>query len=121
MVLQMDSTAAATQAAHSAHFNALAEKIRAKTARVGVVGLGYVGLPLAVEYAKVGFPVTGIDRLFRRLHEEVSGHFDVKRRAELGAVVRVHASGVGHELHRLGLTTVAHELVDGRHIEEIPV
>jgi len=57
----MDSTAAATQAAHSAHFTALAERIRTKTARVGVVGLGYVGLPLAVEYAKVGFPVTGID------------------------------------------------------------
>jgi UDP-N-acetyl-D-glucosamine dehydrogenase len=40
---------------------ALAEKIRSRTARVGVVGLGYVGLPLAVEFAKAGFPVTGID------------------------------------------------------------
>ena len=39
----------------------LAEKIRTKTARVGVVGLGYVGLPLAVEYAQAGFQVTGID------------------------------------------------------------
>jgi UDP-N-acetyl-D-glucosamine dehydrogenase len=40
---------------------ALAEKIENKTARVGVVGLGYVGLPLAVEYAEAGFHVTGID------------------------------------------------------------
>src|SRR5207253_9167325 len=39
----------------------LAEKIRSRTARVGVVGLGYVGLPLAVEFAKAGFHVTGID------------------------------------------------------------
>jgi UDP-N-acetyl-D-glucosamine dehydrogenase len=39
----------------------LAEKIRSKTARVGVVGLGYVGLPLAVEYAAEGYHVTGID------------------------------------------------------------
>ncbi len=39
----------------------LAEKIRTKRARVGVVGLGYVGLPLAVEFAKAGFTVTGID------------------------------------------------------------
>lgn len=39
----------------------LAEKIRSKTARVGVVGLGYVGLPLAVEYAQAGYRVTGID------------------------------------------------------------
>jgi UDP-N-acetyl-D-glucosamine dehydrogenase len=39
----------------------LAEKIRSKRAHVGVVGLGYVGLPLAVEYAEAGFHVTGID------------------------------------------------------------
>ncbi len=39
----------------------LAGKIKGKTARVGVVGLGYVGLPLAVEYAQAGYHVTGID------------------------------------------------------------
>src|ERR1051326_4046971 len=39
----------------------LMEKIRTRTARVGIVGLGYVGLPLAVEFAKAGFAVTGID------------------------------------------------------------
>src|SRR5690348_4075629 len=39
----------------------LAEKIRTRTAKVGIVGLGYVGLPLAVEFAKAGFSVTGID------------------------------------------------------------
>src|ERR1700742_1952706 len=39
----------------------LEEKIGARTARVGIVGLGYVGLPLAVEFAKAGFSVTGID------------------------------------------------------------
>src|SRR6516164_10693677 len=41
--------------------DALKEKIAARTARVGVVGLGYVGLPLAMEFAKAGFSVTGID------------------------------------------------------------
>jgi UDP-N-acetyl-D-glucosamine dehydrogenase len=39
----------------------LEEKIRSRAARVGIVGLGYVGLPLAVEFAKAGFSVTGID------------------------------------------------------------
>jgi UDP-N-acetyl-D-glucosamine dehydrogenase len=39
----------------------LEEKIESRSARVGVVGLGYVGLPLAVEFAKAGFTVTGID------------------------------------------------------------
>src|ERR1017187_10723926 len=37
------------------------EKIRSRTAKVGIVGLGYVGLPLAIEFAKAGFSVTGID------------------------------------------------------------
>src|SRR5215467_5074900 len=41
--------------------SALASKIADRTARVGIVGLGYVGLPLAVEFAKAGFSVTGID------------------------------------------------------------
>jgi UDP-N-acetyl-D-glucosamine dehydrogenase len=39
----------------------IGRKIRDRSARVGVVGLGYVGLPLAVEFAKAGFVVTGID------------------------------------------------------------
>src|SRR4030088_2935576 len=39
----------------------LSSKIVSRQARVGIVGLGYVGLPLAVEYAKAGFVVTGID------------------------------------------------------------
>ncbi len=41
--------------------NQILEKLNAKTARVGVVGLGYVGLPLAVEFAHAGFHVTGLD------------------------------------------------------------
>src|SRR5512145_2851007 len=39
----------------------LLNKIETRRARVGVVGLGYVGLPLAVELAKAGFHATGID------------------------------------------------------------
>ncbi len=39
----------------------LEQRIQNKTARIGVVGLGYVGLPLAVEFARAGFRVTGID------------------------------------------------------------
>lgn len=40
---------------------ALKDKILAHSATVGVIGLGYVGLPLAVEKGKVGFPVIGFD------------------------------------------------------------
>ena len=39
----------------------LIEKIRARQARVSVIGLGYVGLPLAVEFAKAGFKVVAFD------------------------------------------------------------
>lgn len=41
--------------------NNLREKILGKTATLGVVGLGYVGLPLAVEKAKAGFKTIGFD------------------------------------------------------------
>ncbi len=39
----------------------LSESIDSREARIGVVGLGYVGLPLALEFARAGFRVTGFD------------------------------------------------------------
>ena len=39
----------------------LKQKIKNKQITFGVIGLGYVGLPLAVEFAKSGFKVVGID------------------------------------------------------------
>ena len=41
--------------------NVFGNALRMRTARVGIIGLGYVGLPLALEFAKAGFSVTGID------------------------------------------------------------
>jgi UDP-N-acetyl-D-glucosamine dehydrogenase len=37
------------------------QKIKEKKARIGIIGLGYVGLPLAIEFCKTGFQVTGLD------------------------------------------------------------
>ena len=42
-------------------YKTLLEKINSKQAKIGVIGLGYVGLPLAVELAKKGFIVTGLE------------------------------------------------------------
>ncbi len=42
-------------------YQSLQEKIALRTLRVAVVGLGYVGLPLAITFAEAGFDVTGID------------------------------------------------------------
>jgi UDP-N-acetyl-D-glucosamine dehydrogenase len=39
----------------------LLNRIRSREARLGVIGLGYVGLPLAVEFARAGFSVVGYD------------------------------------------------------------
>jgi UDP-N-acetyl-D-glucosamine dehydrogenase len=59
----MENTAVATQGRVVSAETELTAKISDRTARVGIVGLGYVGLPLAVEYGKAGFHVTGIDIL----------------------------------------------------------
>ena len=39
----------------------LIDKIKKRSANIGVIGLGYVGLPLSVEKAKAGFVVLGFD------------------------------------------------------------
>ncbi len=45
----------------SSHKQALLDKLASREAIVGIVGLGYVGLPLAVEFAENGFRVVGLD------------------------------------------------------------
>ena len=45
----------------------LLQRIESRTARLGVIGLGYVGLPLAVELGQAGFRVTGLDIDERRV------------------------------------------------------
>ena len=51
----------------SALADRLRERIQNRRARVGVVGLGYVGLPLAVEFARAGLTCTGIDLDARKI------------------------------------------------------
>src|SRR5271165_365513 len=43
------------------YFEGLGTKIESRTAKVGVIGMGYVGLPLALLFSKEKFPVTGFD------------------------------------------------------------
>lgn len=52
----------------------LIEKINNKTAVIGVVGLGYVGLPLAVEKAKAGYKVIGFDVQSKKVDMVNAGH-----------------------------------------------
>src|SRR5215831_9462370 len=50
-----------SMAADSSTKQRLLERINDRSAVVGVIGLGYVGLPLAMEFAKAGFHVIGYD------------------------------------------------------------
>src|SRR5512140_2519765 len=52
---------------------ALIEKIRRREAHCGVIGLGYVGLPLALEFARAGMKVTGIDLDQRKIEAIAAG------------------------------------------------
>src|SRR5215475_9116329 len=48
-------------AASPTQFSELKSKIEQRQAKVGIIGLGYVGLPLALLYSEHAFPVTGFD------------------------------------------------------------
>ncbi len=50
-----------TQLISSSLMTDLKSRIEARKARVGIIGLGYVGLPLALLYSEQKFPVTGFD------------------------------------------------------------
>lgn len=84
--------------AMSDHMSTLKERLESRTARVVVVGLGYVGLPLAVELGKVGFDVTGVDTSDRKVSLVESGKSDVQGVSEfevagLKAVGKLGATG----------------------------
>ena len=48
-------------------YNMIKKKIRTKEAVIAVVGLGYVGLPIALEFSKKGFEVIGLDNNEKRI------------------------------------------------------
>jgi UDP-N-acetyl-D-glucosamine dehydrogenase len=55
----------------------LKDKIHTRKARIGVIGLGYVGLPLSVEFTRAGFVVTGFDISSQKIDALKSGKSDV--------------------------------------------
>lgn len=67
-----------TQSTNNDKLAELRKKIRDKTAIIGVIGLGYVGLPLAVEKGKVGFTVIGFDQNLSKVQSVNRGQNYIK-------------------------------------------
>jgi UDP-N-acetyl-D-glucosamine dehydrogenase len=55
------------------HHEELRQKLENRSARIAVIGLGYVGLPMAVEFAKAGYSVVGIDNDPKRVEQLKEG------------------------------------------------
>ncbi len=72
----------------SPHAAALHDRITNREARTGVIGLGYVGLPLTVEFGRAGFTVVGIDvdRLKCDAINAGKSHIDYLPAAEIAAL-----------------------------------
>jgi len=73
----------------------LRAKIVSRKARIAVIGLGYVGLPLAVNFAKKGFRVFGLDTdidRVRSIQKKTSYILDIPSRALAGVVASGHLS-----------------------------
>ena len=89
----------------------LRDRIQSREARIGVIGQGYVGLPLAIEFAKAGFEVTGLDIDAEKVRSLQSGQSyiedvpseDVAREVEAG---RFRATSDFGELARLDVINI---------------
>jgi UDP-N-acetyl-D-mannosaminuronic acid dehydrogenase len=102
----------------------LQERIAAQTARIGVIGLGYVGVPVACLFAEAGFDVVGVDVKAERVNAINAGVSPIEGRepglAELlSAVVaegRLHATTQYAALHDCDVVIISVETpVDEQH------
>ena len=89
----------------------LGDRIDSRQARIGVIGLGYVGLPLAVEFARAGFDVTGLEidaEKVRLLKEGISYIEDIPAEvlAEAHDDGRFHATTDSSQLTRLDVINI---------------
>jgi UDP-N-acetyl-D-glucosamine dehydrogenase len=87
---------------------ALLDGIRARSLHIGIIGLGYVGLPLAVEFATAGFAVTGFDVDERKIAEINAGRSyipDVSP-SEMAKVVKTGKLSATADMSRLATMDV---------------
>jgi UDP-N-acetyl-D-glucosamine dehydrogenase len=82
----------------------LSDKISRREARVGILGLGYVGLPLAVEFASAGLPVVGLDLDTRKVEAVNAGRSYIKDvdQQRLAGLVKSGTLSASSDLDELG-------------------
>ena len=86
----------------------LLDRIQSRQAPIGVIGLGYVGLPLAVEFARSGFDVTGFDVDEAKIAEINAGRSYIPDvlSSDLSAAVGAKKLRATADMSRLGSTDV---------------
>ncbi len=77
---------------NSPHLSSLTEKISARSAVIGVIGLGYVGLPLLAAFHRAGFSVIGFDNDPKKIRSLESGESYLKHLGE-SLVADMHRAG----------------------------
>ncbi len=89
----------------------LLAKIEARTAQIGIVGMGYVGLPLAVEFAEAGFCVLGVEVAPEKVAQVNAGRSYIAdvpdaRLADLVAAGRLRAATCYDELRTVDAISI---------------
>ncbi|MBZ8117588.1 nucleotide sugar dehydrogenase [Roseovarius sp. LXJ103] len=73
--------------------DALVERLRSRTAVIGVLGMGYVGQPLALRFASLGYKVLGFDIDVEKVDALNAGHSGIEH-IEDAAVARANEAGM---------------------------
>lgn len=89
----------------------LERKLKERRAKIGVLGMGYVGLPLATVFAEAGFEVTGIDPDPRKIGainkgESYIGDIKSEQVAALTKAGKLHASAVFEPLAQMDAVSI---------------
>jgi UDP-N-acetyl-D-glucosamine dehydrogenase len=84
-------------------------RVRLRTLRIGVVGLGYVGLPLAVAAAKSGFKVDGVDTDLNKIEKIMSGNSGISgfESELLNKVIESNLYFCSSDFSRISLSEIA--------------
>ena len=91
-------------------YSALKKKIDSKKAKICIVGLGYVGLPIALEFAKKGFSVYGYDTKKSRMDGLKKGksHIDDIKDKDIKKLVGIRF----HPTHKIEVLNILLSLTD---------